>query len=121
MFLLTLIIKKISNLNYKISIILPASERIVNYSAGMENMTENVSDDDEYLDQDIFVDSSDNNYSRELEDIKNQGIEGRLEVRSALNAQFLLKSLCSHRGWDYQVNVFSAALPRSQKCKVDLI
>ena len=121
MFLLTLIIKKISNLNYKISIILPARERIVNYSAGMENMTENVSDEDEYLDQDIFVDSSDNNFSRELEDIKNQGIEGRLEVRSALNAQFLLKSLCSHRGRDYQVNVFSAALPRSQKCKVDLI
>jgi len=52
-----------------------ARERIVNYSAGMENMTENVSDEDEYLDQDIFVDSSDNNYSRELEDIKNQGIE----------------------------------------------
>ena len=46
----------------------------------MENMTENVADDDEdiNLDEDIFVDSSDNNYIRELENIKNKGIEGRL-------------------------------------------
>ena len=87
MFLLTLIIKKISNLNYKISIILPARERIVNYSAGMENMTENVADAEEdiNLDQDIFVESSgsEDNYLGELENIKNQGIEGRLELSSA--------------------------------------
>ena len=89
----------------------------------MENMTENVADDDEdiNLDQDIFVDSSDNNYIRELENIKNKGIEGRLVEYWTLNAQFLLKPLCSDRGRDYQVNVFFAALPWSQKCKIELM
>ena len=60
--------------------ILPARERMVNYPAGMENMTENFTDADTNLDQDIFIDnerSSDNYYSRELENIKNQGVEGR--------------------------------------------
>ena len=64
---------------------------------GMENMTANVTDAEEdinldqdiYLDQDIFVESSgsEDNYLGELENIKNQGIEGRLELSSAWNAR----------------------------------
>ena len=73
------------------NIILPARERIVNYSAGMENITENVADAEEdiNLDQDIFVESSgsEDNYLGELENIKNQGIEGRLELSSAWSAR----------------------------------
>ena len=58
--------------------ILPAKERIVNYSAGMENLGGNFTDEDTSLDEDIFIasDSSSDNYRRELEHIKNQGIEG---------------------------------------------
>ena len=56
----------------------------------MENQTENLTDADTHLDQDIFIDnerSSDNHYSKELENIKNKGIEGKLEPSSALNGQ----------------------------------
>ena len=57
----------------------------------MENMTENVADAEEdfNLDQDIFVESSgsEDNYLGELENIKNQGIEGRLELSSAWSAR----------------------------------
>ena len=101
--------------------ILPARDRIVDYSAGMENLTENFTDEDTTLVQDIFIDndSSSDDYRRDLEHIKNQGIEG--EVLGPDKFQVLLSSLCSDPGWYYQAHLFSAPLPGSAQCKVDLL
>ena len=101
--------------------ILPARDRIVDYSAGMENLTENFTEEDTTLDQDIFIDndSSSDNYRRDLEHIKNQGIEG--EVLGPDKCRVLLWSLCSDPGRYYQAHLFSTPLPWSAKCKVYLL